>query len=366
MQLPKAKPSFQIILDNGIWFIFTIALMSLFAVSTQKILQKENDLNQLNTTQTQTTENLSTTSTKLEKISYNLATTSAALATTSAAYQELLNQDQYLINQQLEKDYALIEHTYSQSLKSYEALLKLKEVSDKTQTFDDQYTKAISYLADRNYASASVELVKLSKNANAERSKIAAAFSIPKNVTINNTPPGSGYRRQQVQTPIGNYLVSIITADLNSTRVIVDTATDGECGNDCPVLSLGDYVSRNGAFAGINGSYFCPATYPSCAGKTNSFDTLVMNKNKKYINSDNNVYSTIPAVIFQGNSARFVGKTQEWGRDTGVDAVLTNHPLIVSGNNVVFNGDGDPKKRQQIISRFCWVNRLNCLHRPRP
>jgi len=31
---------------------------------------------------------------------------------------------------------------------------------------------------------------------------------------------------------------------------------------------------------GINGSFFCPADYPTCAGKTGSFDLLVMNKNK--------------------------------------------------------------------------------------
>ena len=109
-------------------------------------------------------------------------------------------------------------------------------------------------------------------------------------------------------------------------------------------MSLGDYVSRSGAFAGINGSYFCPADYPSCSDKKNSFDTLAMNKNKKYINSDNNVYSTVPAVIFSGNSARFVEQSLEWGRDTGVDAVLAMQPLLVSGGNIAFNGDGEPKR----------------------
>jgi exopolysaccharide biosynthesis protein len=109
------------------------------------------------------------------------------------------------------------------------------------------------------------------------------------------------------------------------------------------VLSLSDYVSRNGAFAGINGSYFCPAEYPSCAGKTNSFDLLVMNKNKVYFNSSNNVYSTNPAVIFSGNSVRFVGQALEWGRDTGVDAVLSNFPLLVSGGNIAYSGGGDAK-----------------------
>jgi hypothetical protein len=69
-----------------------------------------------------------------------------------------------------------------------------------------------------------------------------------------------------------------------------------------------------------------------------------MNKNKVYFNSDNNVYSNVPAVIFLGGSIRFVGRSLEWGRDTGVDGVIANQPLLLSGGNIAFGGDGDPKK----------------------
>src|SRR6185436_19054313 len=145
---------------------------------------------------------------------------------------------------------------------------------------------------------------------------------IPASVPVKNDAPSSGYSRQTVNTEIGQYLVSLVAGDLGSTKVIVDTASPSDCANDCPVLPLGDYVARNGAFAGVNGSYFCPASYPSCAGKTNSFDTLAMNVRKHYINSDNNVYSNVPAVIFGGGFVRFVGRSLDWGRDTGVDGVL--------------------------------------------
>ena len=129
-----------------------------------------------------------------------------------------------------------------------------------------------------------------------------------------------------------------------TAKVIVDTASDSDCSNNCPTLSLADYVSRSGASAGINGSFFCPAEYPSCVGKTGSFDTLIMNKNKKYFNSDNNVYSTIPAAIFSAGSARFVGQSLQWGRDTGVDAVIANYPLLVSGGNINFTENpSEPK-----------------------
>jgi hypothetical protein len=69
-----------------------------------------------------------------------------------------------------------------------------------------------------------------------------------------------------------------------------------------------------------------------------------MNKNKVYFNSENNVYSNVPAVIFLSGGIRFVGASSQWGRDTGVDGVLANQPLLVSGGQVAFGGDGDPKK----------------------
>ncbi len=162
--------------------------------------------------------------------------------------------------------------------------------------------------------------------------------------TVNNTPPNSGYSRQSVQTSAGTFTVSIVTANIGSTKVIVDTASSSDCGSNCPALSLGDYVSRNGGWAGINGTYFCPKDYPTCAGKENTFDLLVMNKDKYYFNSANNVYSNNPTVIFGGGYIRFVSAGSQWGRDTGVNGVLMNYPLLVSGGNVAFGGDGDPKK----------------------
>lgn len=161
---------------------------------------------------------------------------------------------------------------------------------------------------------------------------------------VNNAPPGSGYSRQSVSSDAGVFTVSIVAADISSTRVIVDTASPSDCFDNCPVLSLADYVARNGAYAGINGSYFCPADYPTCAGKVNTFDTLLMNKDKIYFNSANNVYSNNPAVIFGGGYIRFVGAASEWGRDTGIDSMISNYPLLLAGGNVTFGGDDDPKK----------------------
>lgn len=257
----------------------------------------------------------------------------------------LKSRDEFQINQALEATISAIQDTFKLTTTTYEDILDLKDQNQKVDDLDSLFTLILSYLTDKNYASASAELDSL----NNQIEKLQAVTSQPAtplkaDLPQSNQAPGSGYSRQVVSTDIGNFTVSLIAADLNSTRVIVDTASDGDCGSNCPVLPLGDYVSRNGAFAGINGSYFCPASYPSCAGKENSFDTLLMNKNKKYFNSDNNVYSTVPAAIFMGGYIRFVGQSLEWGRDTGVDSVIANHPLLLSGGNITFGGDSDPKK----------------------
>lgn len=256
----------------------------------------------------------------------------------------LKNEDQYKINKKLEAEIKSIEKTYSLAVANYEKLLDLKSSVKNTQKLDDLFSASLKQLSERNYASAESNLTQLATNIKQEQDKLVSSFQIPANVAVSNSPPGSGYSRQQVQSEAGTFMVDIISADLSSTRVIVDTATDGDCRDNCPTVSLAEYVSRNGAFAGVNGSYFCPAEYPSCASKKNSFDLLVMNKNKKYLNSDNNVYSTNPAVIFGNGWVRFVGQALEWGRDTGVDGVISNFPLLLSGGNVTFGGNSDPKQ----------------------
>lgn len=169
------------------------------------------------------------------------------------------------------------------------------------------------------------------------------AVPTPTTPPVSNTLPGNGYSSQYVQTDTGIFRVNLIAGDLNSTRVVVDTASDGTCTSDCPALPVATYAQRSGAYAAINGTFFCPPDYASCAGKTNSFDTLLMNKNKTYFNSDNNVYSTVPLLYVSGTTMGVRGQSLEWGRDTGVDAVIANHPLYIAGGNNAFGGSSDAK-----------------------
>jgi hypothetical protein len=271
------------------------------------------------------------------------------VATLSAQIKKLENEQLRLDNQKLRQEMLDLTNAYRSSFTAYEDILRLREQpGSKVSTLEDLLATILSALSKNNLKLANDTAKKLTEEISKEKSRLAALASvvvIPANVPVQTAPPSSGYSRQRVDVPnLGSFLVSIVAADLGSTRVIVDTASDGTCTNNCPVLPLATYVSRSGAYAGINGSYFCPASYPSCAGKTNSFDLLLMNKNKVYFNSDNNVYSNNPGVVFGGGYIRFLGAVSGWGRDTGIDGMISNFPLMVSGSNVVFGGDSDPKQ----------------------
>ncbi len=266
----------------------------------------------------------------------------------SSEFEKLKSEDQYKINQDLKNKVKNTEDAYRSSLVIYNRIADLRAQSVKTVNLDKQFAEILDNLSKLNYSSASANLKVLVLSVEKEESSLKAiAGSVGQqttaqlaNIAVNNSAPGSGYSQQKVSTPNGEFLVSLVAADLNSTRVIVDTASDGDCRDNCPALPLATYVARSGGFAGINGSYFCPPDYPSCAGKVNSFDTLLMNKNKVYFNSDNNVYSTIPLVFFTGNTMGVRGRSSDWGRDTGVDSVIAMQTLLVSGGNPTGAGGG--------------------------
>jgi len=187
---------------------------------------------------TQTQKNVTSLNAQEKKLSESLEMIKKQVDDKEKELVAVQNEDQYKKNKALEDEIKNIHDGYEKAVSIYEELVKLKEQTNKTEELDKRFTKALTLLSEKNYASASAELNVLSLKIKDEQSKLVASFTIPKNVPVNNAPPGSGYRRQQVQIDIGSYLVDIFTADLNSVRVIVDTAADGDCRDNCPVLAL--------------------------------------------------------------------------------------------------------------------------------
>ncbi len=146
-------------------------------------------------------------------------------------------------------------------------------------------------------------------------------------------PPGSGYSRITVHTEKGDFSASVVSLDLNSTRVITDTGNDSDCPDNCTVLPLSDYVSRNGGFAGVNGSYFCPSTYPECAGKSNSYDFPVYNTRLgKWINQGNLFWNSRAIIYFDGSGGHYMQNANGFGG--GLTAGLVNYPGLLAGGSI--------------------------------
>jgi len=245
----------------------------------------------------------------------------------------------YSTNLATKKLTADLQSKITQEEKSKEDLQKdIETVNNNYEELKIKYEEAV-----QNDATTSAEIADLKSKIKTQNEKLTVVSVTGVPAPVINSPPDSGYRRQTVQTDEGNFLVDIVTGSLDSTKVIIDTASDDNCSNNCPTKPLAEYISRTGAYAGVNGTYFCPADYPSCSGKSGSFDLLVMNKNKKYFNSDNNVYSTNPVVACYGNTCRFMERATDWGRATDVDGVISNFPLLLLNGEIKFTGNGDGK-----------------------
>jgi hypothetical protein len=159
-------------------------------------------------------------------------------------------------------------------------------------------------------------------------------------------PPGSGLSTINVATEKGNFTATVLSLDLGSTRVITDTGNDSDCQTSCNVFNLQTYVSRNGGFAGVNGTYFCPITYPDCSAKTNSYDFSVYNTRlNHWINHGMLSWNSRAMVYFDGGGAHYLQNANSFSG--GLNAGLTNFPGLIDNGNVQIddNQSGlDPKQ----------------------
>ncbi|HEX6977073.1 MAG TPA: phosphodiester glycosidase family protein [Patescibacteria group bacterium] len=146
-------------------------------------------------------------------------------------------------------------------------------------------------------------------------------------------PPGAGYSYITVHTEKGDFAASVLSIDLNSARMITDTGNDSECTDNCTVSPLKDYVTRDGGFAGVNGTYFCPAEYPECSSKKNSYDFPVYNTRLgKWINGGNLSWNSRSMVYVDGSGAHYIQNAN--GFSGGLTAGIVNYPGLVNGGNV--------------------------------
>ena len=151
----------------------------------------------------------------------------------------------------------------------------------------------------------------------------------------------SSYEQKNVSTDRGSFWADIVTIDLSNPnlRIITDTADERDnCwAEGCATKSLGAYVSENGGFAGINGSYFCPPDYSDCVDKPGSFDLAAYNSGiKKWVNP----YLKYKGLMtFNGRTPSFYyGREDSILQEITVTAGIANHPPLLSNGSYVYSG----------------------------
>lgn len=174
------------------------------------------------------------------------------------------------------------------------------------------------------------------------------------------------YERKQIQTSRGTFTVDIVTINLAnpSLRIISDTANSDNCTDNCPTKPLAQYISENGGFAGINGSYFCPPDYASCAGKVASFDTPVYNSRlSKIINADKLFWNGRAFFTFdRSNQVRFFREARDYN-GISLSAGMGNFPALIAGGQKVLNESVlDDKLRVAKITRGGIGNKGHLLY----
>jgi len=249
----------------------------------------------------------------------------------------LKQEHQRLKNTALQEEISNIETTYAEAAKLFEERADLVIMVGKIYAVDKELAKFLSLLGERKWQEAKEQ----TKKVRAEIDKLVVA-ALPKtvvsNAPVSNSLPGSGYSRQKVSTSRGEFVVSMVSAA--GATVVIETASDSDCSDNCPTKTLAEHVSASGGFAGINGAYFCPPEYPKCQGKVNTFDTLAVNgRTHSVINRANNVYSTVPLMVANGNSLSYYDRTVDWGVGTGGTGAPANFPRLLRDGSVATSDD---------------------------
>jgi hypothetical protein len=146
----------------------------------------------------------------------------------------------------------------------------------------------------------------------------------------------TGFSRLSVPTARGTFSVSLIKEPLAAVSVRTLSANTTDCARDCPVLPLERYVAESGAFAGMNGTYFCPPDYASCADSRNSYGYALWNSyHGKWINQWALRSPVNGLMTFAPSGARGYRHTYSYVPGTPVTAAISNFPLLVASGAVV-------------------------------
>ncbi len=163
----------------------------------------------------------------------------------------------------------------------------------------------------------------------------------------------SRYYTSNFVTDRGTFSGHVMQFELGpgKVKVITDTAADTECLDQCPTLSVGDYVKRFGGIAGVNGTYFCPPDYSTCNGQINTFIYKIFNPRLgRAINRENGSWEWEPLVAFDsvGNWRYFNHWYDISGSTFDFYSGINHSPrLVVNSQNVAEQQSLDSKQKSK-------------------
>ncbi len=189
---------------------------------------------------------------------------------------------------------------------------------------------------------------------------------------------GDTIQRETITVNLGAtpYTVHVLKFNLRDPRlsIITESANATDCADDCAARSLGDFILSHEAVAGINGSYFCPADYASCASKSNYYFYPVFNsRTRTMINQEQTKWPTTGGMLafddqntpyFYAAASQF-GSPEQFQKETGrsLQAAIGNDLLIVrEGYNLINSANLDAKQNTSRVDRAAVGVRDNWLH----
>ncbi|NTV31445.1 hypothetical protein HGA91_05725 [candidate division WWE3 bacterium] len=160
----------------------------------------------------------------------------------------------------------------------------------------------------------------------------------PRPITPTSSAPSKpveGYSYQLVKTSRGTFNAYVIKLPLSSYSVKTVTANTENCSDNCPAKTLASYVQENNAYAGMNGTYFCPPDYSTCVAKKYSYDFSVFNSSSNtWINQHSLSWNNIGLATFNGSTPQFYRESKNYSLST-VTAGIANFPSLVEQSNVI-------------------------------
>lgn len=280
---------------------------------------------------------VSKASTDATQSSETLAAKEAKIASLSTQVKNVLQENTILKNEDTRAQLTLINNTLDKYLAVKDKSISYKSSGVSTSLVDNQFPTVVDLILAKKYAEADSLLSKLDADLEtALKAKQAADLAAkPKSTGSGSTTcsslPTSGYCRMSVS----GYTVHIVAGPVSAVRTITGNAEN--CTDQCAIKSLQSYISDNGGYAGMNGTYFCPPDYSTCSGKVNSFDFPVYNSNlSKWINEDKMLWTNRAMIAFTSSNGYFYSEANSYSGLSGIKAGIVNYPgLVQNGQNIV-------------------------------